>query len=60
LNHLLEQLDIYENGTDIVALIREYNELKKSLEKHNRQWEQTAIKLETLEESFWQEKMIEN
>jgi hypothetical protein len=58
LNHLLEQLDIYENGTDIVALIREYNELEKSSEKHNRQREQTAIELETLEESFWQEKIM--
>jgi len=56
LNHLLAKPDTYENGTDIAALNREYNELKKSLEEHNRQWEQTAIELETLEESFWHEK----
>jgi ATP-binding cassette subfamily F protein 3 len=56
LNHLLAKPDTYENGTDIAALNREYNELKKSLEKHNRRWEQTATELETLEESFWQDK----
>jgi ATP-binding cassette subfamily F protein 3 len=55
LNHLLAEPDTYENGTDIAALNREYNELKKSLEEHNRQWEQTAIELETLEESFWKD-----
>ncbi|MBE9534974.1 MAG: ABC-F family ATP-binding cassette domain-containing protein, partial [Proteobacteria bacterium] len=49
LNHLLAKPDTYENGADIAALNREYNELKKSLEEHNRQWEQTAIELETLE-----------
>jgi protein subunit release factor A len=58
LNHLLAKPDTYENGTDIAALNREYNELKKSLEEHNRRWEQTAIELGTLEESFWQEKTI--
>jgi protein subunit release factor A len=56
LNHLLTKPDTYENGTDIAALNREYNELKKSLEEHSRQWEHKAIELETLEESFWQEK----
>jgi ATP-binding cassette subfamily F protein 3 len=56
LNHILAKPDTYENGTDIAALNREYSELKKSLEKHNRQWEQTALELETLEESFWQDK----
>ena len=58
LNHILAKPDSYENGTDIAALNREYNELKKSLEKNNRQWEQTAIELETLEESFWREKTM--
>ena len=58
LNHLLAKLDTYENGTDIATLNREYNRLKKSLEEHNRQWEQTAIELKTLEESFWHEKTI--
>ncbi len=58
LNRLLAKPDTYENGADIAALNREYNELKKSLEEHNRQWEQTAIELETLEESFWEEKSL--
>jgi hypothetical protein len=58
LNNLLAKPDNYKNGIDIVALIREYNELEKSSEKHNRQREQTAIELETLEESFWQEKIM--
>ncbi len=56
LNHLLAKPDTYENGTDIAALNREHGELKRSLEEHNRQWEQTAIELETLEESFWRDK----
>ena len=55
LNHLLAKPDTYENGTDIAALNREHGELKRSLEEYNRQWEQTAIELETLEESFWQD-----
>ena len=58
LNHLLAKPDTYENGTDIAALNREHGELKRSLEEYNRQWEQTAIELETLEESFWQEKQL--
>lgn len=58
LNHILAKPDTYENGTDIAALNREYNELKESLEEHNRQWEKTAIELETLEESFWQDKSL--
>ena len=58
LNHLLAKPDTYENGTDIAALNREYNKLKKSLEEHNLKWEQTAIELEALEESFWQEKQL--
>jgi len=60
LNRLLAKPDTYENGADIAALNREYNELKKSLEEHNRQWEQTAIELETLEESFWKDKTLVN
>ncbi|MFA9434633.1 MAG: ATP-binding cassette domain-containing protein, partial [Deltaproteobacteria bacterium] len=58
LNHLLAEPDTYENGTDIAALNREHGELKRSLEKYNRQWEQTAIELETLKESFWEEKTL--
>ncbi len=60
LNHLLAKPDTYENGTDIAALNHEYNQLKWSLEEHNRQWEQTAIELETLEESFWKDKALVN
>ncbi|MDH3929774.1 MAG: ABC-F family ATP-binding cassette domain-containing protein [Deltaproteobacteria bacterium] len=60
LNHLLAKPDTYENGTDIAALNREYNKLKKSLEEHNRQWEETALELETLEESFWKDKALVN
>jgi hypothetical protein len=58
LNHLLAKPDTYENGTDIAALNREHGELKRSLEEYNRQWEQTAIEVETLEESFWEEKTL--
>jgi protein subunit release factor A len=60
LNHLLAKPDTYENGADIATLNREYNDLKKSLEEHNRQWEQTAIELEKLEETFWQDKTLVN
>jgi protein subunit release factor A len=60
LNHLLAKPDTYENGADIAALNREYNKLKKSLEEHNRQWEQVAIELETLEELFWKDKTLVN
>ena len=58
LNHLLAQPDTYENGTDIQQIHREYTQLKNSLEEYNRQWEETGIELEALEESFWQEKTI--
>jgi ATP-binding cassette subfamily F protein 3 len=58
LNHLLAQPDTYGNGTDIGQLNREYAELKSSLEERNRQWEETAIELEALEESFWQDKTV--
>ena len=58
LNHLLAQREIYENGTDIGQLNREYTDLKSSLEKHNRKWEETALELEALEESFWQDKTV--
>ena len=52
LSHLLAQPDTYRNGTDIRQLNREYAELKSSLEENSRQWEETAIELEALEESF--------
>jgi protein subunit release factor A len=52
LNHLLAQPDTYGNGTDIRQPNREYAELKSSLEENSRQWEETAIEPEALEESF--------
>jgi ATP-binding cassette subfamily F protein 3 len=55
LNHLLAQPDTYENGGGVAELTKEYQELKRSLQGHNQQWEETAIALEALEESFWQE-----
>jgi len=60
LNHLLAQPDTYGNGTDIGQLNREYTDLKSSLKEHNRQWEETAIELEALEESFWKDKTLVN
>jgi len=57
LNHILAQPDTYKNGDKIAELNREYNEVKHSLEQHNRQWEETAMELESLEESFWRKKM---
>ena len=58
INHLLAQPDTYGNGTDVGQLNREYTGLKSSLEELNRQWEEVAIELEALEESFWQDKTI--
>jgi ATP-binding cassette subfamily F protein 3 len=58
LNDLLARPDTYGNGTDIKQLNREYTELKSSLEAHNRQWEETALELEALEESFWKERAL--
>jgi ATP-binding cassette subfamily F protein 3 len=58
LNHLLAQPDTYGNGADIKQLNREYTELKSSLEKQNLEWEKTALELEALENSFWQNKTV--
>jgi ATP-binding cassette subfamily F protein 3 len=58
LNDLLARPDTYENTTDIKQLNREYADLKSTLEEHNRQWEETALELEALEESFWQDKTV--
>jgi ATP-binding cassette subfamily F protein 3 len=58
LNHLLAKPDTYENGTDLAALNREYNELKKFLEGHSQQWEEAALELEVLEQSFWEDKTL--
>ena len=57
LNRLLAQSETYENENNITALNLEYNDLKQSLEEHNRHWEQIAMELEELEKSFWREKM---
>jgi hypothetical protein len=40
-------------------LTREYYQLKRALEGYTRQWEQAALELEGLEETFWQEKALE-
>jgi ATP-binding cassette subfamily F protein 3 len=58
LNELLAHPDTYENGSNAKDLNREYQELKRSLEEQNRQWEEAAIELEALEESFWEEKTL--
>ncbi|UCE06349.1 MAG: hypothetical protein JSW07_22705, partial [bacterium] len=58
LNELLAHPDTYENGVNIPELNREYQELKRSLEDKNRKWEEAAIELEALEESFWEEKRL--
>jgi ATP-binding cassette subfamily F protein 3 len=60
LNHLMAQTDTYENGANIAELNREYSELKRSLDEHNLQWEEIAVELEELEESFWKEKVSEH
>ncbi len=57
---LLAHLNTYAKSTNIAVANREYNELKHLLDEHNQQREETAIELETLEESFRQEKTIEN
>ena len=59
LTRLLAQPDTYEDGASVVELNREYVELKRTLEDQTRQWEETAIELEALEESFWAEKRMD-
>jgi len=58
LNRVLAQPNTYENGSNVAELNREFNELKLSLEEHTRRWEETAIELEALEESFWEAKTV--
>ncbi len=58
LNRLLAEPDTYEDSANIAELNREYSELNRSLDAHNRQWEETAIELEALEEVFGQDKRI--
>ena len=56
LSLLLAQQDTYESGANVAELSREFGKLKNSLEEYTRRWEETAIELEALEASFWQEK----
>ena len=53
LNHLLAQPDTYENGGFDTELQLEYQELKSTLEEQNQEWVKTALQLEAMEESFW-------
>ena len=53
LNHLLAQPDTYEKGGFATELHFEYQELKGTLEEQNLAWEETALQLEEMEESFW-------
>jgi ATP-binding cassette subfamily F protein 3 len=58
LAQLLAAPETYRNGSPVDELTREYYQLKRTLEDHTRQWEETALELEALEESFWQEKAV--
>ncbi len=55
LNHLLAQPDTYENGGFFKELHLEYHELKRTLEAQNQEWEEAALELEAIEESFWKD-----
>ncbi|MFP3870465.1 MAG: ABC-F family ATP-binding cassette domain-containing protein [Syntrophobacteria bacterium] len=57
LNDLLSHPNTYEDGGRVTDLNLEYHQLKRSLEQYTSQWEETALALERLEESFWQEKL---
>jgi ATP-binding cassette subfamily F protein 3 len=59
LGRLLAAPETYRNGSPVDELTREYYELKRALEGYTRQWEQAALELEGLEETFWQEKALE-
>ncbi|HVO85073.1 MAG TPA: ABC-F family ATP-binding cassette domain-containing protein [Syntrophobacteria bacterium] len=59
LGRLLAAPETYRNGSPVDELTREYYQLKRALEGYTRQWEETALKLEGLEEAFWQEKALE-
>jgi ATP-binding cassette subfamily F protein 3 len=58
LAQLLAAPETYRNGSPVDELTREYYQLKRALEDHTRRWEETALELESLEESFWQEKAV--
>jgi ATP-binding cassette subfamily F protein 3 len=59
LGRLLAAPETYRNGGPVDELTREYYQLKRALEGYTRQWEETALELEALEESFWQDKALE-
>ena len=59
LGRLLSAPETYRNGSPVDELTREYYELKRDLEGYTRQWEQAALELEGLEETFWQQKSLE-
>jgi ATP-binding cassette subfamily F protein 3 len=58
LAQLLAAPETYRNGSPVDELTREYYQLKRTLEDDTRRWEETALELEALEESFWQEKVV--
>jgi ATP-binding cassette subfamily F protein 3 len=59
LGRLLAAPETYRNGSPVDELTREYYQLKRALEGYTRQWEQAALELEALEESFWRDKTLE-
>jgi ATP-binding cassette subfamily F protein 3 len=58
LGRQLASPETYRNGSPVDEINREYYQLKRTLEEHTRRWEETALELEAIEESFWQEKTI--
>jgi ATP-binding cassette subfamily F protein 3 len=59
LGRLLAAPETYRNGSPVDELTREYYQLKRALEGYTRQWEETALELEGLEETFLQDKALE-
>jgi len=58
LGRLLGAPETYRNGSPVDELTREYYELKRAREGYTKQWEETGLELENLEESFWQDKAL--
>ena len=58
LGRLLGAPETYRNGSPVDELTREYYELKRAREAYTKEWEETALELENLEESFWQDKAL--
>jgi ATP-binding cassette, subfamily F, member 3 len=56
LNALLADSNTYQNGTDVAALQKEYQQLKKTLQTLTADWEEQALALEELENDFWEDK----